>query len=79
MELIHEIQESIQNPINLCMVVVAVPPPLERFWVLKTATESITKQEIANFWRQKRIDEEEHLLAAIKAAARIRACSLKNP
>lgn len=54
----------------------AVPPPLERFWVLKTATESITKQEIANFWRQKRIDEEEHLLAAIKAAARIRACNI---
>ncbi|KAJ0096952.1 hypothetical protein Patl1_29177 [Pistacia atlantica] len=49
------------------------PPPLPtgRFW--KTVTESITKQEIARFWRQKRIDEEDHLLAAIKAAARIRA------
>lgn len=54
------------------------PPPLPtgRFWVRKTVPESITKQEIARFWRQKRIDEEDHLLAAIKAAARIRARNL---
>lgn len=54
------------------------PPqlPTGRFWVWKTVTESITKQEIARFWRQKRIDEEDHLLAAIKAAAHIRARNL---
>lgn len=51
------------------------PPPLPtgRIWVRKTVTESITKQEIARFWMQKRVVEEDHLLAAIKAAARIRA------
>ena len=52
------------------------PPPLPRLWVRKTVTVSVTNQEIAKFWRQKRIEEEEHLLAAIKAAARIRA---RNP
>ncbi|GAV62199.1 hypothetical protein CFOL_v3_05723 [Cephalotus follicularis] len=53
------------------------PPPLPSFWVRKpTITESVTNREIAKFWRQKRIEEEDHLLAAIKAAARIRARSL---
>uniref|UniRef100_A0A2P2IM93 Uncharacterized protein n=1 Tax=Rhizophora mucronata TaxID=61149 RepID=A0A2P2IM93_RHIMU len=52
------------------------PPPLPRFWVRKTVTQSVTNQEIAKFWRQKRIEEEDHLLAAIKAAARIRARKL---
>ncbi|XP_062101879.1 uncharacterized protein LOC133808792 [Humulus lupulus] len=54
------------------------PPPLPRFWVKKTNPESVTKQEIAIFWRQKRIDEEDHLLAAIKTAARIRARNLSE-
>lgn len=52
------------------------PLPLPRFWVKKTVTESVTNREIAKFWRQKRIEEEDHLLAAIKAAARIRARNL---
>lgn len=39
-------------------------------------TESVTNQEIAKFWRQKRMEEEDHLLAALKAAARIRAQKL---
>ena len=52
------------------------PLPLPRFWVKKTITESVTNQEIAKFWRQKRIDEEDHLLSAIKAAARMRARNL---
>lgn len=52
------------------------PPPLPRFWAKKAAPESVTKREIARFWFQKRIEEEEHLLAAIKAAARIRALKL---
>ncbi|XP_020217402.1 uncharacterized protein LOC109800895 [Cajanus cajan] len=40
------------------------------------AEESVTNREIAKFWRQKRIEEEDHLLAAIKAAARLRARTL---
>ncbi|KAG5530136.1 hypothetical protein RHGRI_030490 [Rhododendron griersonianum] len=51
------------------------PLPLPNFWA-KTkpvaSTVSVTNQEIARFWRQKQIDEEDHLLCAIKAAARIR-------
>lgn len=53
------------------------PPPLPRFLAKKSSVvESVTKREIARFWTQKRINEEEHLLAAIKAAARIRARKL---
>lgn len=52
------------------------PPPLPCFWIGKSASESITKKEIAKFWWHKRVKEEEHLLAAIKAAARIRAKNL---
>ncbi|XP_022765771.1 uncharacterized protein LOC111310547 [Durio zibethinus] len=54
------------------------PPPLPRFWARKTTADSITNREIAKFWRQKRIEEEDHLLAAIKAAARIRARNLSE-
>ncbi|GFY88056.1 hypothetical protein Acr_05g0016950 [Actinidia rufa] len=55
------------------------PPPLPKFWARRgktTVPVSVTNQEIAKFWRQKRIEEEDHLLAAIKAAARIRADKL---
>ncbi|GFY87934.1 2-oxoglutarate (2OG) and Fe(II)-dependent oxygenase superfamily protein [Actinidia rufa] len=55
------------------------PPPLPKSWAGKGKTTdavSVTNQEIAKFWRQKRIEEEDHLLAAIKAAARIRARKL---
>lgn len=48
------------------------PPPLPK----RRLEESVTKREIAKFWRQKRIVEEDHLLAAIKAAARLRARNL---
>jgi len=51
------------------------PPPLPKF-LKPRAEESVTKREIAKFWRQKRIVEEDHLLAAIKAAARLRARNL---
>ncbi|XP_050378435.1 uncharacterized protein LOC126795698 [Argentina anserina] len=54
------------------------PPPFARFLAKKSVVESVTKREIARFWRQKRINEEEHLLAAIKAAARIRARKLSE-
>ncbi|KAG6773802.1 hypothetical protein POTOM_021139 [Populus tomentosa] len=54
------------------------PPPLPRFWVRKKVTESVTKQEIAKFWRKKLTEEEDHFLAAIKAAARIRARNLSE-
>ncbi|XP_027362134.1 uncharacterized protein LOC113869837 [Abrus precatorius] len=55
------------------------PPPLPKFRVFSTTRrpeESVTKREIATFWRQKRIEEEDHFLAAIKAAARLRARNL---
>ncbi|KAI4327787.1 hypothetical protein L6164_020209 [Bauhinia variegata] len=54
------------------------PPPLPKFRLVSRAAgeESVTKREIARFWRQKRIEEEDHLLAAIKAAARLRARNL---
>ncbi|XP_042499669.1 shootin-1-like [Macadamia integrifolia] len=57
-------------------------PPLPRSWAAikpagKTSSvESVTKQEIARFWMQKRMKEEDHLLSALKAAAIIRARNL---
>lgn len=54
------------------------PPPLPRLWVRRKVTESVTKQEIAKFWRKKLTEEEDHFLAAIKAAARIRARNLSE-
>ncbi|GKV45114.1 hypothetical protein SLEP1_g52234 [Rubroshorea leprosula] len=49
------------------------PPLLPRSWVGKKVEVSVTNREIAKFWRQKRFEEEDHLFAAIKAAARLRA------
>lgn len=37
---------------------------------------SVTRAEIDRYWRVKKMEEEEHLLAALKAAARIRAKAL---
>ncbi|XP_022751507.1 uncharacterized protein LOC111300130 [Durio zibethinus] len=54
------------------------PPPVPRIWARRTTAVSVTNREIAKFWRQKRIEEEDHLLAAIKAAARIRARNLSE-
>lgn len=67
-----------QDSIGICVETLKSPPPppLPRIWAKKTVTESVTKREISEFWRQKRVDEEDHLLAAIKAAARIRARNL---
>ncbi|KAE9606611.1 hypothetical protein Lal_00025793 [Lupinus albus] len=61
-------------------IVVPRPPPVPKFRVCLRARveESVTKREIAKFWRQKRIEEEDHLFAAIKAAARIRARNLSD-
>ncbi|XP_020554271.1 uncharacterized protein LOC105155578 isoform X3 [Sesamum indicum] len=39
---------------------------------------SVTKQQIADYWRQRRMIEEDHFSAAIKAAARIRAQKLSQ-
>ncbi|CAN4078674.1 unnamed protein product [Withania somnifera] len=53
------------------------PPPTSRFLLSrKLAAPSLTKQEIAKYWKQKRKTEEEHFLDAIKAAARVRARNL---
>ncbi|XP_074285886.1 uncharacterized protein LOC141611279 [Silene latifolia] len=48
------------------------PPPPRSMW------SSYTRREIERFWRKKRLVEEEHLLAAIKAAARLRATHLSK-
>ncbi|KAK1305189.1 hypothetical protein QJS10_CPB11g02054 [Acorus calamus] len=48
------------------------PSPLTKAVVIK----SVTRAEIERFWRKKRMIEEDHLSAAIKAAARIRARKL---
>ncbi|XP_038977894.1 uncharacterized protein LOC120103845 isoform X1 [Phoenix dactylifera] len=60
------------------------PPPPPRPWATprprKAAAmvKSVTRDEIDMFWRRKRMEEEDHLLAAQKAAARIRAKALKD-
>lgn len=38
---------------------------------------SVTREEIDIFWRRKKMVEEEHLMAAQKAAARLRAKDFK--
>lgn len=57
---------------------IAPPPAAASQFLLsrKMTTPSLTKQEIAKYWKQKRKTEEEHFLDAIKAAARIRARNL---
>lgn len=37
---------------------------------------SVTNQEIARYWKQRRMVEDDHFYAAIKAAARLRARNL---
>lgn len=79
MKQINKEKESVDSKTKKVLPPPPPPPlPLEKFWVRKATPESITKQEIARFWRQKRIDEEDHLFAAIKAAARIRAHNLSE-
>lgn len=36
----------------------------------------VTKEEIAKYWRRKKMEEEEHLFSAVKAAARIKSRTL---
>ncbi|KAM7529562.1 hypothetical protein LguiB_032972 [Lonicera macranthoides] len=59
-----------------------LPPPIPTFAInpslKRRITVSVTNEEIAKFWRQKRMVEEDHLLAAIKAAACIRARNLSE-
>lgn len=38
--------------------------------------QSVTNQEIARYWQQRHMVEEDHLVAAIKASARLRARNL---
>ncbi|XP_012838770.1 PREDICTED: uncharacterized protein LOC105959256 [Erythranthe guttata] len=40
--------------------------------------ESVTNQEIARYWKQRRTVEDEHFYAAIKASARLRARNLSD-
>ena len=51
-------------------------PPSPGYVSRKIEGDSITNKQIKKFWRQKQIIEEEHIFAAIKAAARVRARNL---
>lgn len=51
-------------------------PSSKRVKSKKMITKSITKLEIERYWKNKHIEEEDHLFAAIKAAARIKAQNL---
>ncbi|KAL0325456.1 UNVERIFIED_CONTAM: hypothetical protein Sradi_5114900 [Sesamum radiatum] len=59
-------------------------PPVPRFlrlgkqMVKSLVAPSVTEQQIADYWRQRRMLEEDHLSASIKAAARIRARKLSE-
>lgn len=60
----------------------APPPPPPPLWAPSAATRPIkvrssTRDEIDRYWRMRRMIEEDHLLFAQKAAARIRAKALK--
>jgi len=52
------------------------PPPPATRRAGADAVKSVTREEIDRYWKTKRMDEEEHLLAALKAAAIIRARAL---
>ncbi|KAK7406863.1 hypothetical protein VNO78_08497 [Psophocarpus tetragonolobus] len=71
-----ESEIQVMKQIKKEQVVTPMLPPVPKFTKARRAEESVTNREIAMFWRQKRIEEEDHLLAAIKAAARIRSRTL---
>ncbi|XP_068646661.1 uncharacterized protein [Aristolochia californica] len=48
-------------------------PPLPMWTRRPVVCKSVTREEIERFWRKKKLDEEDHFLAALKAAARVRA------
>uniref|UniRef100_A0A7N0U5N3 Uncharacterized protein n=1 Tax=Kalanchoe fedtschenkoi TaxID=63787 RepID=A0A7N0U5N3_KALFE len=52
------------------------PPLPKRVKGKKMTAKSITKLEIERYWKNKHMEEEDHLFAAIKAAARIKARNL---
>ncbi|XP_065856296.1 uncharacterized protein [Euphorbia lathyris] len=68
-------QTKLQTDKEIMAAKQSVPPPPPPPPPLPSGV-SVTNQEIAKFWRKKRIAEEDHLLAAIKAAARLRARNL---
>ncbi|KAJ8467972.1 hypothetical protein OPV22_030524 [Ensete ventricosum] len=57
----------------------SAPPPLPLSSPVKPIkVKSFTREEIDRYWRARRMVEEDHLLFAEKAAARIRAKALKE-
>ncbi|KAJ8512011.1 hypothetical protein OPV22_002445 [Ensete ventricosum] len=61
----------------------APPPPPPPLWTPSAARRPIkvrssTRDEIDRYWRMRRMIEEDHLLFAQKAAARIRTMALKE-
>ncbi|CAO2815658.1 unnamed protein product [Amaranthus hypochondriacus] len=49
------------------------PPTVPPSAPPRSRWSSYTRREIEKFWKKKRVEEEQHFLAAIKAAARLRA------
>ncbi|KAL2459468.1 Uncharacterized protein Fot_54717 [Forsythia ovata] len=71
--------KEMENEVKFASVKKGIPPPppLPRFvGARERMLTSPTKQEIANYWEKKCVVEEDHLLAALMTAARIRAKKL---
>ncbi|GFP89879.1 hypothetical protein PHJA_001131700 [Phtheirospermum japonicum] len=68
------------------MVNPSSPPPIARLprilalkpMVWSVVASSVTQQVIANYWKQRRMIEEDHLSEAIKTVARIRSRNLSD-
>uniref|UniRef100_A0A1J3E2V0 Uncharacterized protein n=1 Tax=Noccaea caerulescens TaxID=107243 RepID=A0A1J3E2V0_NOCCA len=79
-------KQIMDEPENVCFKKSLMPPPppppplppSPGYGSRKIDGDSITNKQIKKFWRQKQVIEEEHLFAAIKAAARVRARNLSD-
>ncbi|GAA0149609.1 DNA metabolism protein [Lithospermum erythrorhizon] len=60
-----------------CMGLPPSPPPLPSLRK-PVITDSVTRREIAKYWKLKRMVEEDHFSFAIKAAARLKARTLSE-
>ncbi|RRT50172.1 hypothetical protein B296_00051910 [Ensete ventricosum] len=77
-----EIMETQKKPAISRKKASAPPPPPPPLWTPSAARRPIkvrssTRDEIDRYWRMRRMIEEDHLLFAQKAAARIRTMALK--
>ncbi|CAN8257759.1 unnamed protein product [Cochlearia groenlandica] len=77
-------KQNMDESKKICLKKSLMSPPLPPltpslgYGSRKIDGDNITNKQIKKFWRQKQIIEEEHLFAAIKAAARVRARNLSD-